>query len=171
MKGVVAEDLSKMAWLVCFVTVALVALLGIAVNPNRISFERRLAGEMRGLLAVPPSAVPRPRVAALPLPVARYYQLAVAGHAPVRTIRLNHGGTFRLSPTAKALPIRGTQLCLGAVSTATGAPSQECACRSRRRSAGNSKPDRTPTRTGSSIPWTTTKHARCKYGDWAGLYL
>jgi hypothetical protein len=28
----------------------------------------------------------------------------------VRTLRVTHGGTFRLSPTGKALPIRGTQL-------------------------------------------------------------
>ena len=99
-----------MAWLVFFVTVALPAILGIVVNLNRIGFERRLAGEMRGLLAVPPSAVPQPGLAALPPPVARYHQLAVAGRAPVHTLRLHHGGAFRLSPTAKALPIQGTQL-------------------------------------------------------------
>lgn len=103
-----------MAWLVFFVTVALAAVLGIVVNLNRIGFERRLAGEMRGLLAVPPSAAPRPGgadpVAHLPPPVARYRQLAVAERAPVRTLRLRHGGTFRMSPTARAFPIRGTQL-------------------------------------------------------------
>jgi hypothetical protein len=103
-----------MAWLVFFVTVALAAVLGIVVNLNRIGFERRLAGEMRGLLAVPPSAVPRhdvaDPVAHLPPPVARYRQLAVAERAPVRTLRLHHRGTFRISLTAKALPIQGTQL-------------------------------------------------------------
>ena len=87
-----------MAWLVFFVTVALAAVLGIVVNLNRIGFERRLAGEMSALLAVPPSSVPRPavadRVAHLPPPVARYSQLAVADRAPVRTLRLRHGGTF-----------------------------------------------------------------------------
>ena len=103
-----------MAWLVFFVTLALAAVLGIFVNLNRIGFERRLAGEMRGLLAVPPSAVPRSdvtdRVAHLPAPVERYRQLAVADRSPVRTLRLHHSGTFRMSPTGKALPIRGTQL-------------------------------------------------------------
>jgi len=103
-----------MAWLVFFVTVALAAVLGIVVNLNRIGFERRLAGEMRGLLAVPPSAAPRPDVADpvahLPPPVARYRQLAVAERAPVRTLRLHPRGTFRISLTAKALPIQGTQL-------------------------------------------------------------
>ena len=103
-----------MAWLAFFVTVAFAAVLGILINLNRIGFERRLAGEMRGLLAVPPSAVPRPGVADLvahlPPPVARYRQLAVAERAPVRTLRLHHGGTFRMSPTAKALSIQGTQL-------------------------------------------------------------
>jgi hypothetical protein len=103
-----------MAWLVFVVTVALAAALGIVINLNRMRFERRLAGEMRGLLAVPPFAVPRPGIADLvthlPPPVARYRQLAVADRAPVRTLWLRHGGTFRMSPTAKALPIQGTQL-------------------------------------------------------------
>ena len=103
-----------MAWLVFFVTVALASVLGIVVNVNRIGFERRLAGEMRGLLDEPPSAAPLPcvadLVAHLPPPVERYRQLAVAERAPVRTLRLHHNGTFRMSPTGKALPIRGTQL-------------------------------------------------------------
>jgi len=103
-----------MAWLVFFVTITLAAVLGIVVNLNRIGFERRLAGELSALLAVPPSSVPRPAVADLvanlPPPVARYRQLAIADRAPVRTLRLRHGGTFRMSPTAKPLPIRGTQL-------------------------------------------------------------
>jgi len=103
-----------MAWLVFFVTVALAAVLGIVINLNRMGFERRLAGEMRGLLDEPPSAAPLPcvadLVAHLPPPVERYRQLAVAERAPVRTLRLYHSGTFRMSPTGKALPIRGTQL-------------------------------------------------------------
>jgi len=103
-----------MAWLVFFVILALASVLGIVVNVNRIGFERRLAGEMRGLLDEPPSAAPLPcvadLVAHLPPPVERYRQLAVAERAPVRTLRLYHSGTFRMSPTGKALPIRGTQL-------------------------------------------------------------
>jgi len=96
--------------LVWFVAVALAAVLGIVVNLKRIGYKQRLAGEMRALLAVPASAEHRPGVAALPPPVARYHHLAVAERAPVHTLRLHHGGTFRLSPTGKELPIRGAQL-------------------------------------------------------------
>jgi hypothetical protein len=129
-----------MAWLVFFVTVALPAVLGIVVNLNRIGFERRLAGEMRGLLAMSPSAVPRPDVtdlvAHLPPPVERYRRLAVAERAPVRTLRLHHSGTFRMSPTGKALPIRGTQLfiadrCLPSPDRATSPPKPSPSARGR----------------------------------------
>jgi len=97
------------AWLLFFVALALAGALGIVVTVNRWRFARRVANEQRALLAVPPSSQPR-RVPELPLAVARYRQLAVREQAPVRTLRLRHGGTFRLTPTAKDMPIRGTQL-------------------------------------------------------------
>lgn len=109
LQRIVAEGASNMA-LVWLATVALAAVLGIVVSVNRMRYERRLAREMRALLAVPASAARRPGVAALPPPVARYRQLAVAERAPVHTLRLHHGGTFRLSATGKELPIRGVQL-------------------------------------------------------------
>jgi hypothetical protein len=99
-----------MAWLLFFVMLALVGALGIIVNVNRLRFEGRVADEMSALLAVPFSVVPRPGFADLPPPVARYRQIAVGDHAPVRTLRMRHGGSFCTSPTAKAVPIRGTQL-------------------------------------------------------------
>jgi hypothetical protein len=99
-----------MVWLLFFVVVALVGALGIVVNVSRLRFERRVADEIRALLAVPPSVVPRPGFAKLPPPVARYRQISVGDHAPVRTLRMRHGGSFCTSPTAKAVPIRGTQL-------------------------------------------------------------
>jgi hypothetical protein len=77
---------------------------------NRLRFDRRVAQEMRVLVAVPPSALAPLEAIELPAPVARYRDLAIGQHAPVRTLRLHHGGTFRMSPTAKVLPIRGTQL-------------------------------------------------------------
>jgi hypothetical protein len=92
-----------MAWLVLFVVLAFVGVVGIVVNVNRLRFDRRVAAEMRTLVAVPPSCVPRPGFAELPPPVERYRQLAVGGRAPVRTLRMHHGGTFCTSPTAKAV--------------------------------------------------------------------
>lgn len=99
-----------MAWFVFFGVLALIGGLGIVINVNRLRFERRVADEMRALVEVSPSGVPRSGFAEIPPPVARYRALAVGDRAPVRTLWLRHGGTFRMSPTAKAVPIRGTQL-------------------------------------------------------------
>jgi hypothetical protein len=99
-----------MAWLLLFITLALVAALGIVVTVNRLRFERRVADEIRALLDAPRSAAPRPGFAELPPPVARYRQIAVGDREPVRTLRMRHGGTFRMSAGSKALPIRGTQV-------------------------------------------------------------
>jgi hypothetical protein len=99
-----------MVWLVVFSVLLLVAGLGIVVNVNRLRFDRRVAQEMRALVALPPSEVPVPAAVELPPPVARYRELAIGAHAPVHTLRLQHGGTFRMKPGAKALPIHGTQL-------------------------------------------------------------
>jgi hypothetical protein len=93
-----------------FAVLALASVLGLVINVNRLRFEGRTAEDMRVLLAQPPSAVARTSGAPLPRPVARYRDLAVGERAPVRTLWVSHGGTFRLSPTGKALPIRGTQL-------------------------------------------------------------
>lgn len=99
-----------MAWLALFVVVASIGVIGVVVNVERLRFERRTAGELRALVAVPRSSLPRPGVVELPPPVARYRELAVGDRAPAQTLRLRHGGTFCMSPTAKAGPIRGTQL-------------------------------------------------------------
>ena len=99
-----------MAWLVFFGVLTLVGAVGSIVNVNRFRVERRGADEMRALVAVPPSVVPRPDSAELPAPVMRYRQLAVGDRSPIRTLRMRHGGTFAPSPTAKAIPIQGTQL-------------------------------------------------------------
>jgi hypothetical protein len=64
---------------------------------------------MRALLVVPHSGLAA-NPTELPSPVERYRQLAVGARAPVHTLILQHRGTFRMSPTAKASPIRGTQL-------------------------------------------------------------
>ncbi len=85
-------------------------MLGLVVNVNRLRFEARTAKDMRALLAEPPTEAARIASAPLPAPVARYFALAVGQRTPVHTLRVSHGGTFRLSPTGKALPIRGMQL-------------------------------------------------------------
>ncbi len=92
-----------------FAVLAVVSVLGLVINVNRVRFEARVASDVRALLAQPPSKEPRTVSAPLPAPVARYHELAVGQRAPVRTLRVHHGGTFRLSPTGKALPIRGMQ--------------------------------------------------------------
>ena len=97
-------------WLALFSVATLLAALGVVISIARIRFERRVNRELRALLAVAPAAPSASAPAALPAPVERYRQLAVGSHAPVQTVRLRHGGTFRMSATGKALPIRGMQL-------------------------------------------------------------
>jgi hypothetical protein len=99
-----------MIWLVVFLVIALLGGLGVVINVNRLRSERRVASEMRDLLAMPPSGVARSDAGELPPPVARYRALAVGDRAPVRTLRVRHGGTFRMRADAKASPIRGEQL-------------------------------------------------------------
>jgi uncharacterized protein DUF6544 len=98
------------AWLVCFLLVTLVGAVGTVVNVNRLRFDRRFAQEVRALVAAPPGAPPLGANDALPAPVERYRALAVGDRKPVHTLRLRHGGTFRVSPTAEPKPIHGTQV-------------------------------------------------------------
>ena len=100
----------RMGWLVLFVILSLVGLSGIVVYVNQLRFERRVASEIRALVSAPPRATLWPGFSGLPPPVERYRQLAVGNRAPVRTLRIRHGGTFRMSSTTKAFPIRGTQI-------------------------------------------------------------
>jgi hypothetical protein len=83
---------------------------GVVVDVNQLRWQRRVAKEMRSLVAVKPSQAPRPASAELPPPVARYRQLALGERPPVHTLKLRHAGTFCMSSTSKPLPIRGTQL-------------------------------------------------------------
>jgi hypothetical protein len=97
-----------MVWLAFFLVVGVVGL-GVVVNFNRVRFDRNVTKEEHALLASsspPPPQTARP----LPPPVARYRDVAVGIRAPVRTLRMRHGGTFCMRPTAKPVPIRGTQV-------------------------------------------------------------
>lgn len=95
------------AVVLCFVAVVVPV---VVVRLNRRRFEDQVADEMRALLALPHTAPASSTDVALPAPVARYRELAVRGRVPVRTLRLSHGGTFRMSVRDKARPIRGAQL-------------------------------------------------------------
>jgi hypothetical protein len=99
-----------MAWTVLFALVALAGVIGIVVNFNRLRFEQRTALEMAALTGALRCDLPRPDICDLPPPVARYRGLAVGERPPAQTLRMRHRGTFCMSPTAKAAPIRGTQL-------------------------------------------------------------
>lgn len=97
-------------WVICFSIMAIAGTVGVVANVNRLRFERRVGRERGTLLAVPPSPLPQPPALGLPAPVERYRALAVGDRAPVRTMRLTHGGTFRLKANAAPLAIRGAQL-------------------------------------------------------------
>lgn len=107
-----------MAWIALFVVVGVVGVLGVVVNINRLAFDRRLAAEMAALVAMPPLPLQGSQgsdsrsapVVAWPAPVARYQAIAVGAHDPIRTARLEHGGTFSMKAGATARPIKGTQL-------------------------------------------------------------
>ncbi|MET0792281.1 MAG: DUF6544 family protein [Polyangiaceae bacterium] len=99
-----------MAWLVFMAALTLFGAAGVLVNVNQLRLQRRVAREMRALVAVAPSSEPRPAAFALPTPVARYRALAIGDRAPVQTLKLRHVGTFCTSSTGKPQPIRGTQL-------------------------------------------------------------
>ena len=99
-----------MGWLVVMVLVTMFGVAGVVANVNQLRWQRRVAQEMRALAAAKPSTTPRSSIAELPPPVARYRDLALGERAPVHTLKLRHVGKFCTSPSAKPLPIRGTQL-------------------------------------------------------------
>jgi len=99
-----------MGWLLLMSAVTLFGAAGVVVNVNQLRLQRLVARERRALVAVTPSTKPRSGGGDLPPLVARYRELAVGDRSPVRTLELRHAGTFRMSPTAKPLPIRGRQL-------------------------------------------------------------
>ena len=99
-----------MGWLLFMSAMTLFGAAGVIVSVNQLRQQRLVAREMRALMAVPPSSTPRPTIADLPPPVARYRELALGDHPPVGTLKLRHVGTFCVSLTAKPRPIRGLQL-------------------------------------------------------------
>lgn len=89
---------------------ALGAAAALVVHRNRRRYDRAVAADMRALLAVGPRGGAGAAGAAVPGVVARYRAVAVGAHAPAQTMRMTHGGTFRMTPTGRPRPIRGAQV-------------------------------------------------------------
>lgn len=101
-----------MWWVALWVVVTLIGAAGTAASLNNVRFGRRVAREVRQMVAA--SRVPPPAshgaLESVPPPVRRYLVKALPGQRrPVRHVRLQHGGTFRPSLTGNWLPIRGEQ--------------------------------------------------------------
>ena len=71
-----------MVWLVMFAVLALLGGLGAVVNLNRLRFDRRVAQELRALIAATASRQAPLAAGALPPVVERYLRLAVGDRAP-----------------------------------------------------------------------------------------
>jgi hypothetical protein len=98
-------------WAVSWAVVVLAGSVGLLVTVQGWRFGRRVAAEARQLWAAPgagaPAALP---LEGLPPPVRRYLEACgAAGRAPVRSVRLRHGGTFRTGLGQPWSPIQGEQ--------------------------------------------------------------
>jgi hypothetical protein len=96
-----------------FIVLVLAAVV-LAPIAARYLFRRRVARDVTTLLSTTMSSVgPQQlatRLASLPAPVRRYLQFAIQEGAPAtRTVRLEHGGTFRTKPEQSWLAIRGVE--------------------------------------------------------------
>lgn len=101
----------KVLGLVCAGVGLVAGGLAATAAVNGARFGRRVAADARELFALRTEAPPRPiDPESLPPPVRRYLARAgVLGRAPIRTVRLVHGGTFVTGPGKPGLPIRGEQ--------------------------------------------------------------
>jgi hypothetical protein len=96
-----------------FIFCSLVAVVLVPVT-GRYLFRKRVARDVTTLLSTTMSSVGPQQLAArrdsLPEPVRRYLRFAIVDGAPAtRTVRLEHGGTFRPKPEQRWLPIRGVE--------------------------------------------------------------
>ena len=85
--------------------------VGLLLAVQRKRFDRRVAREARRLWSVERGGPEQwAALEALPAPVRRYAEASgAARHAPVRAVRLRHGGTFRPAFDKPWLAIRGEQ--------------------------------------------------------------
>ena len=94
-----------------FCSMAAIVLTPLA---GRYLFRKRVTRDVTTLLSTTMSSVGPQQLAArldsLPEPVRRYLRFAIKDGAPaIRTVRLEHGGTFRPKPEQRRLPIRGVE--------------------------------------------------------------
>jgi hypothetical protein len=94
-----------------FCSMAAIVLTPLA---ERYLFRKRVTRDVTTLLSTTMSSVGPQQLAArldsLPEPVRRYLRFAIKDGAPaIRTVRLEHGGTFRPKPEQRWLPIRGVE--------------------------------------------------------------
>src|SRR3984893_14528002 len=92
------------------------SLAAIVLTPlaGRDLLRKRVARDVTTLLSTTMSSVGPQQLAArrdsLPEPVRRYLGYAIEDGAPAtRTVRLEHGGTFRPKPEQRWLPISGVE--------------------------------------------------------------
>jgi Family of unknown function (DUF6544) len=96
-----------------FIYYALAAVV-LAPFAGRYIFRRQVARHVTTLLSTTMASVGSQQLGArwdsLPEPVQRYLRFAIQDAAPaIRTVRLEHGGTFRPRPGQPWLPIRGVE--------------------------------------------------------------
>jgi hypothetical protein len=99
--------------MISFIFCVLAAIV-LAPLAGRYLFRKRVARDITTLLSTTMSSVGPQLLAArldsLPEPVRRYLRFAIQDGAPAtRTVRLEHGGTFRTKPDQPWLPIRGVE--------------------------------------------------------------
>lgn len=101
-----------MIWIAVWGALAVVGLVGVGASVQGLRFERRVARDARALAAQPSGApAPPAPLETLPPPVQRYLEVAgAAGRAPLRAVRVRHGGTLVMNPGGRPFPVRGRQL-------------------------------------------------------------
>lgn len=102
---------ASVLWIVLWAAVLVAGALGVAVAVQGSRFEGMVEADARRLFAAAGQDSPRTASPqALPAPVRRYLEASGAlDRAPVRAVRLRHGGRFRASLDGGWLPIRGEQ--------------------------------------------------------------
>jgi hypothetical protein len=102
----------NLPWLLFWIAVLLVVALTALFSVNGVRFQERVRREgRRRLRSVGPTRDLAPdETGRLPAAVQRYLLLAVRDRSrTVCSVRLRHGGRFRIRPGASWLPIRGEQ--------------------------------------------------------------
>lgn len=98
--------------LIAVAVIALLAALGVILAVNSVRFGQRVERDVAALWEQLPSprSIDRDALVRLPPPVRTYLEKALGSRTHfIRTVRLQHGGTFRPSLDGNWVPIRGRQ--------------------------------------------------------------